>query len=301
MVLGLDTMGKKIRASRFINEKSKRSVVVAMDHGLPLGTMPGLDDPVKTFQKVIEGGADAVLMPPGQAKICQQGFLSKTAPSLILRLDWTNLFRTTLPALTGSEALIASVEDAVKFGADGVITYFFIGYERDEAEALNILNAGKIARECEKYGVPYIAEPMARGKRVLGHEYDPEYLKLHTRMAAEVGADFIKTDYTGDPDSFKEIVKSCPIPILIAGGPKMESVRGVLEAAKGAVEAGAMGVIFGRNVFQAKDPTSIVKALRLIVHENADVEEVIKLFKEFKEIEKKEKMHSWASKPCYLP
>lgn len=272
-----EDMGKKIRTSHFINQKSKRSVIVPLDHGLPLGITPGLERPIETFQKVIEGGADAVLMPPGQAKVCRDGFFGRLSPSLILRLDWTNLFRTTLPAQVGSETLIASVEDAARFAADGVITYFFIGYETDEAEALNINNAGRIARECERYGMPYIAEPMARGKRAVGHEYDPEYLKLHVRMAAEVGADFIKTDYSGDPDSFKEVVKGCPVPILIAGGPKTKTQQDALEMAKGALQAGAIGVIFGRNVFQAEDPTAMVKALRAIVHEDADVTDALKL------------------------
>jgi len=270
-------LGKRIRSSRFFNRKTNRAVIVPMDHALYLGPIGGLTNPVETLQKVIEGGADAVLMAPGQARICLSGFLGKGAPSLILRLDTTNLFRSVLPATTGSETLIATVEDAVRYGADAVITYFFIGYERDEAEASNIENVASIARECEKYAMPYIAEPMARGKRVQGNEYNPEYVKLHVRMAAEVGADYIKTDYTGDPDTFREVVRGCPIPILIAGGPKVETTRQVLEMAKGALDAGAVGVIFGRNVFQAPDPRAMVKALRLIVHEGADVEEALKV------------------------
>jgi len=272
-------VGKRIRSSRFLNQRTNRAVIVPMDHGLPLGPITGLTDPAETFQKIIEGGADAVLMAPGQVRICLNGFLGKGAPALILRLDWTNLFRRVLPATTGSEVLIATVEDAVRYGADGVITYLFIGYEKDEAEASNLGNVALIARECERYAMPYIVEPMARGKRVEGNEYNPEYVKLHVRMAAEVGADYIKTDYTGDPDSFREVVRGCPVPILIAGGPKVETTREALEMAKGALDAGAVGVIFGRNVFQAYDPCGMVKALRLVVHEGADVEEALKVLK----------------------
>jgi fructose-bisphosphate aldolase/2-amino-3,7-dideoxy-D-threo-hept-6-ulosonate synthase len=272
-----EEMGKSIRASRIINKETKRSLIVPLDHGIFAGIIRGLDEPLKVFRKVVEGGADAVLMPPGAARVCRNGFLGRAAPSLILRVDWTNFFRETLPAQTGSETLIASVEDAVRLGADAVITYFFVGYDKDEAEALNVNNAAKIARQCEIYGVPYIAEAMARGKRAAGHEYEPEYVKLHVRMAAEVGADFVKTDYTGDPDTFREIVKGCPAPILIAGGPKTKTIRGALENAKGALEAGAVGLFFGRNVFQAEDPTAMVRALRLIVHENAEVDDAMKL------------------------
>lgn len=272
-----DGMGKKIRASRIFDQKTDRAVIVPMDHGMPLGLIPGLTAPMDTFRKVIEGGADAVLMAPGQTRICQAGFFGKSAPSLILRLDWTNLFRSVLPATTGSEALIARVEDAVRYGADAVITYFFVGYETDEAETYNLENVASIARECERLAVPFFVEPMARGKRVKGSEYEPQYVKLHVRMAAEIGADYIKTDYTGDPDSFKEAIRGCPVPVLIAGGPKLETTRETLEMAKGALDAGAAGVIFGRNVIQAPDPSAIVKALRLIVHEGGDVEEALKL------------------------
>jgi DhnA family fructose-bisphosphate aldolase class Ia len=239
----------------------------------------GLTDPAETLQKINKGGADAVIMAPGQARKCFNGFLGKGAPSLILRLDWTNLFREVLPATTGSEVLIATVEDAVRYGADGVIAYLFIGYEKDEAEASNLGNVASIARECERYAMPYVVEPMARGRRAQGNEYNPEYVKLHVRMAAEVGADYVKTDYTGDPDSFKEVVRGCPVPILTAGGPKVETIRGALEMAKGALDAGAVGVIFGRNVFQADDPCGMVKALRLVVHEDAEVEEALKALK----------------------
>jgi DhnA family fructose-bisphosphate aldolase class Ia len=270
-------MGKKIRAGRIFDQKTNRAVIVPMDHGMPLGTIPGLTAPMETFRKVTEGGADAVLMAPGQARMCKAGFIGKNAPSLILRLDWTNLFRNVLPATTGSEALIARVEDAVRYGADAVIAYFFVGYEKDETETYNLENIASIARECEKLAVPFFVEPMARGKRVKGNEYEPEYVKLHVRMAAEIGADYIKTDYTGDPDSFKEAIRGCPVPVLIAGGPKLETKRETLEMAKGALDAGAAGVIFGRNVFQASDPCAMVKALRLVVHDGGEVEEALKL------------------------
>ncbi len=272
-----DGMGKKIRAGRIFNQRTNRAVIVPMDHGMPLGTIPGLTSSMETFRKVAEAGADAVLMAPGQARMCQARFVGKEAPSLILRLDWTNLFRSVLPATTGSEALIARVDDAVRYGADAVITYFFVGYEKDEAETYNLENVARIARECEKLAVPFFVEPMARGKRIKGNEYDPQYLKLHVRMAAEIGADYIKTDYTGDPDSFKEAIRGCPVPVLIAGGPKLETARETLEMAKGALEAGAVGVIFGRNVIQAPDPSALVKALRLIVHEDGSVEDALKL------------------------
>jgi len=272
-------LGKIIRLSKIFNEKTGNSLIVALDHGLFLGPIPGLTSPTETLQKIISGNPDAVVITPGQVKSCLPSFLGKEAPSLILRLDWTNLFRNVLSPETGLETLIASVEDAMRYGADAVISFLFIGYAKDEAEAINIQNVSKIARECEKYSIPFVVESMARGSKVKGNEINPEYVKLHVRMAAEIGADIIKTDYTGDPDSFREVVKSCNIPILIAGGSKMETPFDVLKMGRDAIDAGARGVVFGRNVFQSSNVTAMVKALRLIVHENAKVEDALEILK----------------------
>jgi class I fructose-bisphosphate aldolase len=269
--------GREVRLSKIFDEKTGKALVVALDHGLFLGPIQGLTKPQETLEKVVAGGADAVILTPGQMRHCLPNFLGKKAPSLILRLDWTNLFRDVLRPEFGFETTIASVKDAIRYGADAVISFLFIGYEKDEVEALNLRNVSKIARECEKYGVPLIIESMARGGKARGKELNIEYVKLHVRMAAELGADLIKTDYTGDPESFKEVVESCNIPILIAGGPKLETPHDALKMAKEAVDAGARGVVFGRNVFQAPDVTNMVKALRLIVHEGAKLKEALRL------------------------
>lgn len=270
-------LGKEVRLSKIFNEKTGKALIVALDHGLFLGPIHGLTKPQETLQKIVAGGADAVILTPGQVRHCLPNLLGKDAPSIILRLDWTNLFRNILRPENGLETTIASVKDAIRYGADAVISFLFIGYEKDEAEAVNLQNISKIARECERYGIPLIIESMARGGKVRGNELSPEYVKLHVRMAAEIGADIIKTDYTGSPESFNEIVKSCSIPILIAGGPKLETPQDSLKMAKEAMDAGAKGVVFGRNIFQTPNITNMVKALRLIVHEGAKLKEASKL------------------------
>jgi DhnA family fructose-bisphosphate aldolase class Ia len=115
-------------------------------------------------------------------------------------------------------------------------------------------------------------ETMARGGRVGDRARSPELIRLHTRLAAEIGADLIKTEWTGDVDSFRTVVRGCPVPLFVAGGPSSGGPIAALELAHGAMRAGAMGLVFGRNVVQAPSPTRMVAALAGIVHQGWSVE-----------------------------
>ena len=133
---------------------------------------------------------------------------------------------------------------------------------------------GRVAEKASYWGIPLLAMIYPRGERIK-YEYDPEAIKHAARLGAELGADMVKVSYTGDPDSFREVVKGCDVPVIIAGGPKMESDRAVLEMVKGAMESGAAGISIGRNVFQHSNPTRMVAALAMVVHQGASVEEAI--------------------------
>jgi fructose-bisphosphate aldolase/2-amino-3,7-dideoxy-D-threo-hept-6-ulosonate synthase len=156
-------------------------------------------------------------------------------------------------------------------GADGVSLHINIGTKTDP-EMLEIL--GNISRECREFGMPLLAMMYPRGENI-ENEYDVQVVKIAARVAAELGADLVKTNWTGDPDSFKEVVTGCMAPVIIAGGAKA-SVRELLEVTKQSIEVGGAGVAYGRNVFQAEDPTKVVKALYLVVHKNYEVSEAIK-------------------------
>ena len=112
------------------------------------------------------------------------------------------------------------------------------------------------------------------------NEHDPEVVKLAARVGAELGADIVKTNYTGDPDSFKEVVDGCPVPVLIAGGPKIETQRQLFEMVSDSISVGGAGVAFGRNIFQAEDPAKITRALVEVVHNNATPDEALEILKE---------------------
>lgn len=274
--------GKNIRLSRIIKKSTGKSVSIAFDHGLDSGPMLGNIRPRETMEKIIEGGADGVLISPGIARLCNDLLCDDNAPGVILRLDWTNGFRapSEFNYEEGRNILISDVESALAMGAAAVLTFMFIGYEDSETEAREIAKNAEVSRAAARLGIPHFMEPMARGnaKRTLGRELDPKLIALHTRMAAEIGADAIKTDYSGDAASYAQVIEGCPVPILIAGGPKTSSVKESLDMVKGAIDAGATGILLGRNVVQAKDPAEMIRALKAIVHNGEEVDYVLKHF-----------------------
>ncbi len=259
-------IGKKIRLERIINRETKRTIIIAMDHGLTLGPIKGLDKGLgEIVNKVALGGANAVLGHVGIPLYAHRGYGPDIG--LILHLSGS----TALSPDSNYKILVNSVLEAVKFGADGVSIHINIGTKSDP-EMLEIL--GSVSRECRDLGMPLIAMMYPRGENI-ENEHDVELVKIVARIAAELGADIVKTNWTGDPDSFKEVVDGCMAPVIIAGGEKKD-IKGILEITKQSIEVGGAGVAYGRNVFQADDPTKFVKGLYMIVHENYEVNEVIK-------------------------
>ena len=271
----LPNTGKVIRLGRILSPAKERAAIVAFDHGVHLGVIPGTQDPGKTLESLAEAGADAFLVSPGTARRFSSVFAGRGAPGLIVRLDWTSRWRDQ--AMLGSDegrgCLIGSVESAARMGADAVLVYMFVGFGEPAAEAAQIARVTKVAEDCEALGVGCIIEPMPRGTRVGEKIYDPDYVAMGARMACELGADILKTDYTGNPDTFRKVVESSYRPVLIAGGPKTETMRESLEMVHGALAAGANGMFIGRNVFQAPNPAKVMKTFSAMIHKNLSVAE----------------------------
>ncbi len=267
-------VGKTIRLGRVLNPRTQRAAVVAFDHGLHLGAIPGVINPGPMLETLTEAGADAFLVGPGIARAYCSIFAGRGAPGLVLRVDWTNLWRSSdmLGSAEGRGRLIASVEDAARLGADAVLVYMFIGSDDPDVEARQVEDVARIAQACETAGMGCIIEPMARGKRVKDDIYRPEFIAMGARMACEIGADLLKTDYSGSAKTFRQVVEASFSPILIAGGPKTETLREALVMVHGALEAGANGMFIGRNVFQAPDPSRFMGVMRRLIHENLSVD-----------------------------
>lgn len=137
---------------------------------------------------------------------------------------------------------------------------------------------GNTAEICDDWGMPLIAMMYPRGEKIKD-EHHADVVKIASRAGAELGADIIKTNYTGDPETFKEVIEGCPVPLVIAGGPRVETDRELLEMVKNSVDMGGAGVAIGRNVFQAESPRKTTRAIAEIVHNNLEVEEALKILK----------------------
>ena len=256
-------IGKKIRISRIMRDN--KMLCIPMDHGISSGPIKGLDEIHQTINKIDAGGVTAILIQKGIIKT-----LSKPPNAgLIMHLSAS----TELGPSPNRKIMIGSVDEAIRLGADAVSVHINIGC-KDEAEMLQTL--GIVSDECDLWGMPLIAMMYPRGENIKNPQ-NPETVAHVARIGAEAGADIVKTIYTGTSDSFKEVVKGSPVPIVIAGGPKVNTDRGILEMAEGAMRAKASGVTFGRNVFQHKDPQGISTALRLVVLEGKTVDEAIKV------------------------
>lgn len=259
--------GKNIRLNRVLNEPGKGTLVVAFDHALVLGPIPGTEDACGQISRFVDARVNAILLNLGLIQRCGGCFGRGSTPGIIARLDWTTVWNSLSQGDNGvlRTCMLGSPEDALRHGADAVLTYLVVGTGDADFETKEIARNAQLARECERLGMPLMIETLARGRSV-ENPADLHWLKLHTRIATELGADVIKTDYSGCAESMGEVVRDCPIPILVLGGSKNESA---LDVVRGTMQAGAAGVFFGRNVFQAEDIGGFLKEVRDILNGTA--------------------------------
>ncbi len=255
--------GRDIRLDRIT--KNGRIICVTLDHGVSSGPIQGLENIGETISKVEKYGATAILIHKGIIR----SLINTKQIGIILHLSAS----TSLGMTPNRKMQIATVKEAIRLGADAVSVHINVG-SKEEPEMLAKL--GRISDECDRWSYPCIAMMYPRGQNIT-NPYDPEKVAHAARVGAELGADIVKTVYTGDPDSFKEVVRGCPVPIAIAGGPKTKTDREALEMVKGSLDAGAIGVTFGRNIFQHKEPAKMVRALSKLVMENKSVEEALEV------------------------
>jgi len=255
-------IGKRIRLERIFNRNTGRTVIVPMDHGITVGPIPGLEDMPTAIDRVADGGANAILLHKGIVRAGHRG--SGRDVGLIVHLSAS----TVLGPDPNTKMLVCTVEEAIRLGADGVSVHVNLGAE---GEAGMLRDLGEVARACTEWNMPLLAMMYTRGPKI-ENPYDPGLTKHAARVGAELGADVVKCVYTGDPESFAEVVGGCPVPVVIAGGEKLDTDEDVLRMVAGAVEAGAAGVSIGRNAFQHRDPQRMTRAIHHIVHHKASVE-----------------------------
>ena len=255
------TAGLSARLDRISTDD--RYLIVPMDHGLTMGAVDGLVDIESTIDGVTRGGADAVLTQRG---IAPRVHPNKNDAGYIVHVNGS----TTIGPDESDKRVTATAEDAVRAGADAVSFHINVGseHEPDQIEELAELTA-----DAERLGLPVLAMAYARGEGV--DETDPEALGHAVRLAEEVGADVVKTGYSGDGDSFARVTESTRLPVVIAGGSRGTD-RDTVEMDRGALDGEAAGVSMGRSIFQHEDPEGIARAVSAVVHDDADVDEALR-------------------------
>ncbi len=236
-----------------------------MDHGVTVGPVEGLIDMKAAINNVAAGGANAIVIHKGVVRAGHRG--GGKDVGLIMHLSGS----TSLTANPNAKTLVCSVEEAIKIGADAVSIHVNIG---SDTEREMLRDFGAIARSAMEWGMPLLAMIYPRGKKIKD-EHDAGVVKHAARLGAELGADIVKVNYTGSPKTFKAVVEGCPVPVVIAGGPKMDSERDILSMVRDAIDVGGSGVSIGRNVFQHKNPAKMVEAFAMIIHQNAPVEDAL--------------------------
>ncbi len=248
-----------------------KAVIVALDHGQTLGAVEGLSDPGKTLETVIAAGADGIMTSFGVIKRFRDQLIGRVPTFLrldggpsIFREDWLKYTEWTL---------LHTVDDARSLGVDGVCVMCFLGGDV-ELQTFEIVT--RVAGDCLRDGLPVMVEalPSIDTPRIR-KPTSADAMAAAARIAFEHGADLVKTYYTGSPEGFRKVTENCPVPTLIAGGAKMDSLRGAFEVVHGAMAGGASGIVFGRNIWQNPNVGGVMAALRLLVHEGAPVEEAL--------------------------
>jgi fructose-bisphosphate aldolase/2-amino-3,7-dideoxy-D-threo-hept-6-ulosonate synthase len=257
----------KNRRMKQIFQRDSRTIVVPMDHGVTIGPIQGITNMQQTIEQLVNGGVDAVLVHKGIVKT-----VDTIDTGLIVMLNGMS----NLNPNVNSKVQVCSVKEASRIGADAVAIHVNVGAQ-DEDKMLS--NLGKVAEECDSFGLPLLAMMYPRGPKIT-NEHALEAVAHAARIGAELGADIIKTNYTGTIGSFKQVTESCPVPVLIAGGPKCKTIEELLRITSDALKAGAAGLSMGRNVFQCDNQALIVKALSAIVHKGAAVEQAQKILGE---------------------
>lgn len=265
--------GMKNRLSRLI-QSDGRCFFLPIDHGYFQGPTRCLEQPGKTIEPLLPF-CDALFVTRGVLRSCVDAGISKP---IILRVSGgTSMVGKDL----AHEGLTASIEEIIRLNVSAVGISVFVG---SDYEHETLMNLARLVNKCEDYAIPVMAVT-AVGKEM--EKRTARYLALSCRIAAELGAKVVKTYWC--EEDFDKVVKGCPVPVVMAGGPKCNTEKEVLEFVYDGIQKGAIGINLGRNVWQNAHPVAMARALEAIVHGNANVKQAYEIFNEVKGGKKKKK------------
>jgi len=254
--------GMQNRMQRIFKPGDNRTVMLAVDHGYFLGPVSKLEEPAKTIEPLL-AYADSLMITRGLLRNCIN---AKYDIPVVLRASGGN---SVLSEDLSNEGLTVSIQDALRLGVCAIAISIYVGTTHEHQ---TLVNLAKLVDLGQAYGIPVLAVT-AVGREL--EKRDARYLSTSCRIAAELGAHIVKTYYC---DDFHKVTESCPVPVVIAGGPKLKNELDVLEMAHNALSCGARGVDMGRNIWQSHWPIAMITAIRSIVHENASVKKAFDLF-----------------------
>jgi putative autoinducer-2 (AI-2) aldolase len=258
--------GMQNRLSRIIRPDTGRAVMLAVDHGYFLGPVSRLEDPGSTVEPLLPY-TDTLMVTRGVLRNCVD---PDSGVNVVLRVSGGQSI--VGPAIE-DETLTTSMDDAIRLNAAAVALSIYVGTEHEHQTLASLAD---LADEGLDAGIPVLAVT-AVGKEL--EKRDARYLGLCCRIAAELGAQIVKTYYC---DEFEKVTHSCPVPIVIAGGPRLETEMDALQMTRHALEQGAVGVDMGRNIWQSEHPVAMIRAIRGVVHEGMSAEEAHDLFQSLK-------------------
>ena len=264
------SLGKEFRLKRLIREETNSSVICALDHGMTSPKfLDGLRDMKARVDEAQSGGANVFMLGKGFARLVVDQLNRDTCFAMMLSASAACCSRPNIIVE------IAQVEEALCLGADAVVVYVALTGE-NEPEMINFL--ARVGGECERLGMPFIAEaefPSAYATlHSLQQDYGFDYLIRNCRLCTELGADMVKTNWPGSEKLFAQIVQATKVPMVVAGG-TLISDKELLERMEQAMRAGAVGCSVGRNIFQHEDPFAITRALGRVIHERRSAREAV--------------------------
>ncbi|MBI2437708.1 MAG: hypothetical protein HYV36_02705 [Lentisphaerae bacterium] len=266
--------GKQFRLKRFLSRADKL-VVAAMDHCAFMGPIPGLENPAQTCAQLVK--ADAVLLLPGMIRHVAEHLAVPPAPSVITRLAWNSTYCFQWRYRQSRHSRMLTVAEALEKGADLVLSSLALNTGSEEVDAENAGLFSQYVQQAGQLGIPIVGEYFPAKTEGMSKKTLHETIKIGCRAVAELGADLIKTFYTGA--RFDEIVAATPVPILVLGAEKMPTEAHALTLARNAAQSGARGIVFGRNIFQSRAPARFIQAVRAVINGECTVAAAVRTFK----------------------
>jgi fructose-bisphosphate aldolase, class I len=262
---------RDIRRARLFGSNG-RALIVAWAHGPLLGPIAGIESARMGSLAETLAPADGILASPSMMPALAPVLSRRDRPTLFMLQHWQSVSRP--PDLLGYEegatAALCSVEDAARWGADGVMTYLYVGWRDPERERREIEYVADVTRRCRDLGLLHMVE--SRAVRDENDEHGvprADLIRYHTRLAAELGADLVKTKWPG-AEEFPAVADGAGVPVLLAGGARTSSLDEALGVARATIDAGAHGLVWGRNIYQADDPAAALARVLAVVHRDVE-------------------------------